>query len=128
MDGRLLPSFTPDDMLHELHELLGKDVEFELMRYGEGRSEPNMGLYGTLADILHEADPRGIAVPTLMPAVTDGRFFSQLGIQTYGFLPMDLYEGFDFLSAIHAADERIPVAALDFGANAIYETLRRNKG
>ena len=128
MDGRLLPGFTPDGMFHELHELLGDDIEFELIRYGEGRIEPNMGFYGTLADILHEADPQGIAVPILMPAVTDGRFFSQLGIQTYGFLPMDLYEGFDFLSAIHAADERIPVTALDFGTNTIYEALRRNKG
>ncbi len=127
MDGRLLPGFTPDDMFSELHELLGDDVQFELIRNGEGRTEPNMGFYGTLAEILHEADPNGITVPILMPAVTDGRFFSQLGIQTYGFLPMDLYEGFDFLSAIHTADERIPLAALDFGTNAIYEALRRNK-
>ncbi|GAC1389071.1 MAG: M20/M25/M40 family metallo-hydrolase [Ktedonobacteraceae bacterium] len=126
MDGRLLPGYSPDDMIHELHELVGNDIEFELMRYDEGRTEPTMGFYSTLADILHEADPIGIAVPTLMPAVTDGRFFSALGIQTYGFLPMDLYEGFDFLQAIHAADERIPIAALDFGTNAIHEALRRN--
>ncbi len=126
MDGRLLPGYTPDDMFRELHDLVGNDIEFELIRYGEGRTEPNMGFYNTLADILHKADPAGIAIPTLMPAVTDGRFFSELGIQTYGFLPMDLYEGFDFLSAIHTADERIPVAALDFGTNAIYEAMRRN--
>lgn len=126
LDGRLLPGYNTDDMLHELRELVGDDVAFELIRYGDGRTEPNMGFYDILADILHEADPTGIAVPTLMPAVTDGRFFSRLGIQTYGFLPMDLYEGFDFLHAIHAADERIPIAALDFGTNAIYEALRRN--
>ncbi len=127
MDGRLLPGYAPDDMIRELHELVGEDIEFELIRYGKGRVEPNMGFFTTLADILHEADPLGIVVPTLMPAVTDGRFFSELGIQTYGFLPMDLYEGFDFLSALHAADERIPVAALNFGANALHEALRRNK-
>lgn len=127
MDGRLLPGYNSDDMLQELRTLIGSDIEFELLRYGEGRTEANMGFYDTLAGILYEADPVGISIPTLMPAVTDGRFFSQLGIQTYGFLPMDLYEGFDFLSAIHAADERIPVAALDFGTNAIYEALRRNK-
>ena len=127
MDGRLLPGYTPDEMFQEMHELVGNDIEFELMHYGEGRTEANMGFYGTLTDILREADPDGIAVPTLMPAVTDGRFFSQLGIQTYGFLPMDLYEGFDFLQAIHTADERIPVAALDFGTNAIHEAMRRNR-
>ncbi len=126
MDGRLLPGYTSDDMFQELHELVGNDVEFELIRSDGGRAEPNMGFFDTLADILHKADPDGIAIPTLMPAVTDGRFFSELGIQTYGFLPMDLYEGFDFLQAIHAADERIPVAALDFGTNAIHEAMRRN--
>ena len=126
MDGRLLPGYSPDDMLQELRALIGNDIEFELLRFGEGRTEANMGFYNTLADILHEADPIGTSVPILMPAVTDGRFFSQLGIQTYGFLPMDLYEGFDFLSAIHTADERIPVAALDFGTSALYEALRRN--
>ena len=127
LDGRLLPGHTPAAMVHELQQLVGTDVEFELLRYGEGRTEPNMGFFDTLAAILHQADPTGIAVPTLMPAVTDGRFFSQLGIQTYGFLPMDLHEGFDFLSAIHAANERIPVAALEFGTNAIYEAMRQNK-
>ncbi len=127
MDGRLLPGYTPDDMFQELHELVGNDVEFELMRYGEGRTEANMGFFDTLVDIMHDADPDGIVVPILMPAVTDGRYFSQLGIQTYGFLPMDLHEGFDFLRAIHTADERIPVAALDFGTHAIHEAMRRNK-
>jgi len=64
-------------------------------------------------------------MPYMLPAVTDGRFFSQLGIQTYGFLPRNLPEGFDFSRTIHAADERIPVETIDFGTNAIYEALRR---
>ena len=127
LDGRLLPGYTPHEMIEELRELVGDDVELELLDYTEGQTEANMGLFGTLTEILREADPEGIAVPTLMPAVTDGRFFSKLGIQTYGYLPMDLYEGFDFLHAIHAVDERIPVAALDFGTQALYEVLRRNK-
>ncbi len=127
MDGRLLPGYSTEDMMHELHQVIGDEVELELLRFGQGRAEPAMGFYDTLADILHKADPSGIAVPTLMPAVTDGRFFSQLGIQTYGFLPMDLPKGLDFLQTIHAADERIPVEAMEFGTNAIYEALRRNK-
>jgi acetylornithine deacetylase/succinyl-diaminopimelate desuccinylase-like protein len=127
MDGRLLPGYTADDMVKELRSLLGNEVELELVRYDEGRSEADMGLYDTLATILSEADPEGIAVPLLMPAVTDGRFFSRLGIQTYGFLPMSLPADFNFLQTIHAADERIPVEAVEFGTRAIYEVLKRNK-
>jgi hypothetical protein len=32
--------------------------------------------------------------------------------------------GFNFFEAIHAADERIPVEAIDFGEKAIYELLK----
>ena len=127
MDGRLLPGYTPDDMMNELRSVLGEEVELELVLYDEGRAEADMGLYDTLATILREADAEGIPVLLLMPAVTDGRFFSRLGIQTYGFLPMSLPEGFNFLQTIHAADERIPVAAMEFGTRAIYEVLKRNR-
>jgi acetylornithine deacetylase/succinyl-diaminopimelate desuccinylase-like protein len=64
-------------------------------------------------------------VPLLLSGVTDGRFFSRLGIQTYGFLPMLLPEGFNFTQTIHGADERIPVDAIEFGANAIFRALQR---
>ena len=84
-----------------------------------------MGLFDTLAGILREADPDGIPVPLLFPAITDARFFSRLGIQTYGFLPMKLPAGFNFNETVHAADERIPAEALSFGAGAIYKALQR---
>jgi acetylornithine deacetylase/succinyl-diaminopimelate desuccinylase-like protein len=83
-----------------------------------------MGLFDTLAGILREADPDGIPVPLLFPAITDARSFSRLGIQTYGFLPMKLPAGFNFSQTIHA-DERIPAGALSFGADAIYKALQR---
>lgn len=124
-DGRLLPEFTPDDLIKELHEIVGDDIQFELVRYDEGSSEPDMGWFNTLSDILHKADPSGIPIPFLLPAVTDARFFSRIGIQTYGFLPMDLSQDFNFLNTIHNADERIPVKALDFGTHAIFEALKR---
>ena len=84
-----------------------------------------MGLFPILDDILRRADPTGVPVPMLLPAATDGRLFARLGIQTYGFLPMPLPADFKFLETVHGANERIPVTALDFGAEAIYQLLRR---
>ena len=74
----------------------------------------------TLAGILKEADPEGALCPLLLSGVTGGLFLSRIGIQTCGFLPMPLPGGFNFTQAIHAADERIPVCALWFGARAIH--------
>jgi acetylornithine deacetylase/succinyl-diaminopimelate desuccinylase-like protein len=60
-----------------------------------------------------------------MMGVTDARFFSQLGIQTYGFTPMQLPTDFKFTELAHAANERIPVEAMDFGTQAIFDVLKR---
>lgn len=128
LDGRLLPGYHPDDMIAELHQLIGSDIELEVIRFDPGPIDPDMGLFDTLADILRKADPDGIPIPLLLSGVTDGRFFSRLGIQTYGFLPMPLPEDLNFSQTIHGANERIPVEALDFGASAIYELLQRYKG
>ncbi len=124
LDGRLLPGFSADDMLTELRQLVGEDVELELLRHQSNPSELDMGLFNTLASVLQKADPDGIPMPMLLPAFTDACFFSRLGIQTYGFTPMKLPVGFNFFEAIHAADERVPVEAIDFGTKAIYELLR----
>ncbi len=125
LDGRLLPGFGPEDMLRELQPIVGDDVELEVLRYDPGPSEPDMQLFNTLADILRQADPEGTPVPLLLSGVTDGRFFSRLGIQTYGFLPMPLPEDFNFSQTIHAANERVPATAIAFGADAIYQALQR---
>jgi acetylornithine deacetylase/succinyl-diaminopimelate desuccinylase-like protein len=125
LDGRLLPGFMPDDLFDEVRAIAGEDAEFELILNDPGWSEPDMGLFDTLADILKEADPDGIPIPLLLTGITDGRFFSRLGIQTYGFLPMPLPEDLNFTQTVHAADERIPVEAVEFGANAIYRALER---
>ena len=124
LDGRLLPGYTSDDMAAELRPIIGEDVELEVVRYDPPTPEPDMGLFDTLAGILREADPEAIPIPLLLTATTDAKHFARLGIQTYGFLPMNLPEEFVFFETIHAANERIPVEAVDFGANAVYQALR----
>jgi acetylornithine deacetylase/succinyl-diaminopimelate desuccinylase-like protein len=125
LDGRSLPGYGPEALMAEVRELVGDDVELELVRHDPGPAEPDMGLFDTLGGVIRELDPEGIPVPLLQVGVTDGRFFSRLGIQTYGFLPMRLPEDFAFASLIHAADERIPVDALEFGAEAVWRAIQR---
>jgi len=125
LDGRALPGFSPEQLVAELHELAGDDIEVEVVRHDPGPTAPDLGLFETLAGVIRELDPEGIPVPLLQIGVTDGRFFSQAGVQTYGFLPMRLPESFDFAKLIHAADERIPVDALEFGAEAVWRAVQR---
>jgi acetylornithine deacetylase/succinyl-diaminopimelate desuccinylase-like protein len=128
LDVRLLPGFEPDDVVKELRPIIGRDVELELLAYDSMPAKPDMGLFDTLADILREADPSGIPVPLLLNATTDARFFTKLGIQTYGFIPMQLPEDMNFSTAIHSVNERIPLESLEFGTHTIFQAMQRFHG
>lgn len=123
LDGRLLPGFRPQDLLKELRGICGDGVEFVVERHDPGPEEVDMLLFPMLAEIIRQADPDGRPFPLLLPGVSDARFFYRLGIQTYGFIPMNLPPDFEFMRLVHAADERVPVEAVHFGAHAIYHAL-----
>jgi len=125
LDGRLLPGHPADEIISELQELLGEEVEITIIRHEPGPSEPDMGLFDTLADILREADPGGAPGPLVLAGVTDARHFSRLGIHTYGFTPMKIPPDLNVWRLAHGADERIPVDAMEFGTEAIYKLLQR---
>lgn len=126
LDGRLLPGFTPNDMTRELRTLLGDEIEIAVTRYEPGPQPADMERYHVLADIVRKADPEGIPVPYLVSGVTDARHFAKLGIQSYGFIPTQIPD--ELIKTIHAADERIPVATIEWGTQVLLETLQRFKG
>ena len=87
----------------------------------------DLRLFDMLAGVLHELDPEGVPIPMLLPAVTDARHFARLGIQTYGFMPLRLPTDFPMHLA-HAADERVPIDAVEFGAEALFRAIERYPG
>jgi acetylornithine deacetylase/succinyl-diaminopimelate desuccinylase-like protein len=125
LDGRMVPGCRPDDLLAELRDLVGADVELQVRRYDGGPDRVDLGLFRMLDAVIGDQDSGARAVPMLMPAGSDGRFFSRLGIQPYGFLPMRLPESLAFSRLIHAVDERIPVDAVEFGTRALRQVLDR---
>jgi acetylornithine deacetylase/succinyl-diaminopimelate desuccinylase-like protein len=125
LDVRALPGFGPDEVIAEVQALVGDDIELELVRYDAGPPAPRLDQFDTLAEILRELEPAAVPVPMLQGGVTDARFFAQLGIQNYGFLPLRLPGDFRFTNLIHAADERVPADAIEFGAEAVFRALQR---
>lgn len=125
LDCRLLPGFVPEQLFAELHALSGVELEFEIVQHDPVSGEPDMAMFETLAGALRELDAEAKPIPMLLPGVTDGRFFSRLGIQTYGFLPMQLPPELPFMQLIHAPDERLPADAVEFGTRAIGRVLER---
>jgi acetylornithine deacetylase/succinyl-diaminopimelate desuccinylase-like protein len=125
LDGRILPGFTPGTFQRELRSLLGDDFDLEVADFIPGPSRLDLGLFDTLSSILCQADPQGLPFPYVGSWMTDARYFTRLGIQTYGFTPLLVPDDFDMSGIVHAANERVPVAALDFGVKAVYEAIQR---
>jgi acetylornithine deacetylase/succinyl-diaminopimelate desuccinylase-like protein len=128
LDGRLLPGFGPDDMVRELRTVIGDEPEIEVLLVGPAQPPIDLSQFELFASILREGDPGSVPIPFLQPGATDGRHFSKLGIVTYGFLPLNNPEDFNASPTVHAADERVPVSALEFGAECVYDAVMRYRG
>jgi acetylornithine deacetylase/succinyl-diaminopimelate desuccinylase-like protein len=126
LDCRLLPGMTQAQWWEELRAIIGREHELDLLFHVPREAHaPDMALWPLLTSILREQDPIGVPVPMLFPGGTDGRFFTRLGVQTYGFLPTPMPAGMTAVQMIHKEDERIAVDALGFGTNAIHTLLKR---
>ena len=127
LDARLLPGVTPDEFLDELWEILGdlEGVEFEVVRFDGGEGTPvDMELFDLLSESLSKNHPEAVPVPFLLTGATDGRFFEQLDIQPYGYTPLELPPTFEFESLVHAANERVPIEAIEFGTDTLSTVIR----
>jgi acetylornithine deacetylase/succinyl-diaminopimelate desuccinylase-like protein len=125
LDVRIVPGLDPQQVVKELDDLIGEWGELELSDCSASTGYLDMGLFDTLSEILLDGQTNASTFPFLVMGGTDGRHFSRLNIQSYGYLPMDLPEGFSFLQTVHAANERIPVEAVAFGTDKIFKVLHR---
>jgi acetylornithine deacetylase/succinyl-diaminopimelate desuccinylase-like protein len=128
LDGRTLPGFGPADLIAEVRALAGPDLELEVLHHDVTPADADLSALPLLSDVLRELDPGGAPVPMLQIGVTDGRYFARIGIQTYGYLPLNLPDGFEFTPLVHAADERVPAESIRFGAEAIGRVIERYAG
>ena len=129
LDGRMLPGCTPEEMKAEIEAVVGPDAVVTFSTEGLPTDNPiDMSLYETLASVLMDHYPGSTPIPFLLPAVTDGRWFGLLGIQHYGFMPLDMPDDFNFTDFVHAANERVPVQAVGKGADVVFDLIQRYRG
>ena len=106
-------------------KILARQIEQELALRVKTLQETPWRKVPTLATILVEMDSEGTPIPYLFNESPDGRLLEDAGIQNYGFLPMNLPPYIDLPAVIHAENERVPVTAITFGADALFELVKR---
>lgn len=128
IDGRTLPGQTDQDLLRELREVLGPEVELEIIK----SAPPTMTqpIESPLFDIIkrrvQEREPDAVVVPYMIPGFTDAKYFSQTGARWYGFSPVKIEKGsgIRFAEMFHGHNERVPVAGLAWGVEVLDAVVR----
>jgi acetylornithine deacetylase/succinyl-diaminopimelate desuccinylase-like protein len=133
VDCRLLPGQHPEHVEPMIRAVLGGDVDYELEwieARGGTRSSLDTPLWRALDEWVAEAEPGASAVPLACVGFTDSHWLREaFGTVAYGFFPStgELPPEVS-ASLIHSADERIPVADLEFGVSWLRHAARSMLG
>ncbi len=123
IDIRTLPG-EEATVLAQVRELIGDDIEIEIMHSDIGLENPFDGpLVDAMVSALTARDPGAQVLPYLMSGGTDNKALAKLGITGYGFAPLQLPPDLDFPGMFHGVDERVPLDALVFGRQVLADLL-----
>jgi acetylornithine deacetylase/succinyl-diaminopimelate desuccinylase-like protein len=124
VDCRYVPGGADHARL-AIEGVLEDGMTCEVVAAMPGSSSPPEGeLFAALTDAVASLDRDGTPVPFMLPAGSDAQHLATLGIKAYGFTPLVLPTGFDYLGLFHAVDERVPVDGLVAGHRAFDGLVR----
>jgi acetylornithine deacetylase/succinyl-diaminopimelate desuccinylase-like protein len=106
----------------------GAELDFTWIEQVVGNRSPFASpLMDAIRDWLGEADPGAEAVPFVLPAFTDSRWWRDAFPEcvAYGFFPQSHQSLYDGWPLIHGKDERIDVRDLGLAASFFHELPRR---
>jgi acetylornithine deacetylase/succinyl-diaminopimelate desuccinylase-like protein len=125
LNVRVLPAEDIREILTEMDSVAGeRQVVFSLV--GESRSSPPISptttaLYRALAEVAGVMAPEAVVTPMMSTGGTDGAALRAKRIPTYGILPFPMAVEDEL--RMHGHNERVPVAALGWGAEYLYRVL-----
>lgn len=125
LDTRLLPHHDPARFCERLAQVIGDGrVSIEIVDPPTPApvSPLDNPLYETLAAVMARQVPGAVVAPMPMTGVSDGRWFRQAGLPTYGLAPIVIDES--DLAGMHGIDERISRTNLRLGTRVVYEVLQ----
>lgn len=124
IDCRLLPDQDPEAWLAEVREVLGPEIEVEvLMGFTPAVSSTDTELFRVVRDVTLEEFPDAGFVPQVVGGFTDSHFFRDLGITSYGYsataTPLEDAGG------VHGNDERVTELDVRRGVKMTLQILER---
>jgi acetylornithine deacetylase/succinyl-diaminopimelate desuccinylase-like protein len=133
VDCRVPPGMDGEATMRRLHEVVGDrdglEISFVEQVIGN-RSAIESPLMDAIRDWVTETEPGAEAVPVVLPAFTDSRWFRAAfpDCVAYGFFPQRHQSLYDTWPLIHSNDERIDVRDLGLAASFFADLPRRLLG
>ena len=126
LDVRLLPGEDPHVFQEELRKVIA-DPAIHIVPMAPFR-QPNASsidtmLYHLMVEVIHEHNPQALVSPSLGSGYTESQMYRPLGIQAYGFIPIEVSPEVE--DTQHAPNERIPVDQVRRGIKIFYELVAR---
>jgi acetylornithine deacetylase/succinyl-diaminopimelate desuccinylase-like protein len=132
VDCRVPPGMDGEATMRRVRDLVGDDgLEVEFLEQVVGNRSPiDSPLMSAIRDWVAESDPGAEAVPTVLPAFTDSRWFRAAfpDCVAYGFFPQRHQTLYETWPLLHSNDERIDVRDLGFAAHFFADLPRRLLG
>ncbi len=124
IDCRLVPGQTPEDVMREIHQIIGDGIELEPVYTTCGAEfSTETPLYKLMVRRTRQMDPGGLVIPMLMPGATDACQYQTAGIKMYGFTPGVLPAGIPLLQMMHGHDERMPISFIESGLPVLWDVV-----
>ena len=123
---RTLPGDSITGVLDRLRQAVD-DAGVELALVSSGTDAPvsahDSPMFAAIRESVSAIDPAIITVPYLSTGATESALLRQWGVATYGLLPFPLDANDE--GRMHGNDERVPLAALEFGSRLVLDILMR---
>lgn len=123
IDGRFLPGYE-EEFDETIRSLISQHIDVEVVNEDVAIEAPfETATFDLMASVLREEDPAAKAVPYMISGGTDAKALTRLGIDCYGFSPLQMPADLDYWRLFHGVDERVPVDGLKFGVRTLYRFL-----
>lgn len=124
IDGRVLPGYE-NEFDETIRQIVGDAIAIETVNADIAIEAPfDTMTVDLMAAVLRAEDPGARAVPYMISGGTDAKAFTGIGIDCYGFSPLQMPADLDYWRLFHGVDERVPVDGLQFGVRVLDRFLR----
>jgi len=130
LDGRLIPGQRAEDLVEELHALVGDLVQIRIDHAHPGREHADVDddpLFQAICDTILRHDPQGVPLPYMVSGFTDAAYFGTLGATCFGYSPLRFprEDKVKFKELFHGHDERIHVEGFRWGLGCLWDLVAR---